>query len=1344
MDKQNISQTGITKEIFTNRLFDANAFNIDFVLESEQYCDDINKIVLDFKEKFAESISGMDTWGRSEATVFSRTVAPLLRFLGWSYRQKEAGTVQDRSEYDFFLLRTDAVSESGRHRSGASKFPKGSVVLLEVISADREPDTGRLRPEDNPSARLGEYLAREGLDQGFLCNGREIRLVDTGGASSGGRYVGVDLPALATIGTLRDWRLFHLLFARKHRSEKPKSLKAIRGDRGETPGTVFEYLTRLDRQQKNRSQRELRDAIYGTGGRPSMIELVGKALYRAVPDRGEQPDLADIFANARTFAFRLLFLAFFESRYMNSPQLPGKCGYGALSLMGTFERCERLSVTHQDEYSLWKELQSLFRTIDRGDPSVFIPPFSGGLFSDENAPMLSWPHVLKNSEIVKILNILFKYEYKIRDYSVLPATQLGMIYEGLIGFEFRIARETIWYIEYKNIGKDREDGYFNDFEYKQIKSQKEVKFIRETEYKKGDLYFVSNANSRKTTASYYTPPSLSAPLVKRAIDHTLDHLDRDESILDVRILDSACGSGHLLIEALNYLTNRALARIGDDTRLNEALGEEKRRVADEFVQQGLLDRAEELDVDETAILKRILLERNIYGVDIQKFSVELTCLSLWIETFILGVPFSSLEYHIKQGNTLMGCDRSRFERALTDSENKFLLFKEKFKHKRETLSEIYTILSSSHNTPICDIPHSKQIHKQKILPIIEEMNLFFDCLTMNDLKKINGEHTLPYSEQFESIYGAVHESKNPKHGQKIIEQIRQYKLKYFFFNWELEYPEVFAHGKNSGFHVIIGNPPWDKTKFTDTDFFSQYRSKFRKLKYSQKDKIKSDLLINHEIARKYEAEQNTIKLTNEYYKKTYPKNTGSGDGNLFRFFVEKNLSLLRSGGTLNYILPTGFMTEDGSEVLRKYALETHHILAFDGFENRKGLFPDINSRYKFGLLQIEKSVPADTDMAPEKKITRCRFMLTDPTDLADEKTAFDYSLRDVQLLSADHWAFLEVGHGRTDLDILTKLYGKFPPLSPSWIDFRSEFHDTSAKIIFKEYRDEGDVPLYKGACIWQYDSQYWKRTGRKENMPRYWLNINEFDNYLKDTEISRLISEVYEQLNTKDAEKTKEKYVLDALQLSSRDELAKFIQPDRNYFRLGFRDVASDTDERTLIASIIPPDIGAQNTIIMSIPKKYKFYNNSISVETCSLRKLFFVQAVFNSLVLDWILRFSVAIHVNKTYLMRLPVPQPTEKELTTNPLYDELVKNSLLLSCFNNKDAFSPLLKDFDLEEKDIPSRDMKAMEMRARNDVLVASLYGITQEEMTHILTGFPVLANKCPEYTFSVPIMLRDFYI
>ena len=156
-----------------------------------------------------------------------------------------------------------------------------------------------------------------------------------------------------------------------------------------------------------------------------------------------------------------------------------------------------------------------------------------------------------------------------------------------------------------------------------------------------------------------------------------------------------------------------------------------------------------------------------------------------------------------------------------------------------------------------------------------------------------------------------------------------------------------------GFDIIVGNPPWDKTKFADTDFFPQYHSNYRSLKNTEKAAVQKTpagkrahpgRLPDH-AARHGSRQRRTTKTAS-------PLNKGAGDGNLFRLFVERNLGLLAPGGSLNYVLPSALLFEEGSTALRKHIFTHCHMPFFYSFENNKGIFPDVHRSYKFALMQV--------------------------------------------------------------------------------------------------------------------------------------------------------------------------------------------------------------------------------------------------------------------------------------------------------------------------------------------------------------------------------------------------------
>lgn len=169
-----------------------------------------------------------------------------------------------------------------------------------------------------------------------------------------------------------------------------------------------------------------------------------------------------------------------------------------------------------------------------------------------------------------------------------------------------------------------------------------------------------------------------------------------------------------------------------------------------------------------------------------------------------------------------------------------------------------------------------------------------------------------------------------------------------------------------------------------------------------------------------------------------------------------------------------------------------------------------------------------------------------------------------------------------------------------------------------------------------------------------------------------------------------------------------------------------------LTFGLLPKNVGVGNTINISIPKAYvRNAEGSVTVQAISPLRLLLAMAWFNSLPVDWLARFMVQIHISKTYLYRLPVPQPTDAEIRANPDYAQLAKNALLLSLAASWDDFAELAPLFKVQRSSVPATAKARDQLRAENDKTVARLYGITGAELAHLLRSFKGLAAKRPEY-------------
>ncbi len=745
-----------------------------------------------------------------------------------------------------------------------------------------------------------------------------------------------------------------------------------------------------------------------------------------------------------------------------------------------------------------------------------------------------------------------------------------------------------------------------------------------------------------------------------------------------KILDNACGSGHFLVGVLNAITHIVLSDFDHFTNLKELYEEEK-----ENILNYIKDFVQDYEVDESDILKRLLLKRIIYGVDLNPFSIELTKLSLWIDSFIFGTPLSFIEHHIKCGNALINSNLSDFKDLI--KQNSSNLFTNSITQEFEILQEVFEKLDNLKDTNEEQIKQSKQIYQNEITPKLNKLNLYLNYI--NTLHFVNKEEL--------QILKALSQDdiQNLSQNEQAKNIISKYQKEFNFFNYELEFPEITENQVFKGFDIIIGNPPWDKTKFSDSDFFPQYKSDYRSLIASKKKEIQDNLLAKDYIKQNYEKQKAYINDLNEYYKKAYPLNKGSGDGNLFRLFVEKNLSLLKQDGNLAYVLPSALMFEDGSLILRKEILENKTLEYFYSFENNKAIFIDVHRSYKFALMLIKNTQANHTH-----KI-KMMFYKTDINSLKNKDEILTLNLKDIKKLSPTHLALMEL-KDKQALEILRKSYNAFQNLSFDYIDFRRELDMTNDKDLFIEEFREGLLPLYEGKMIHQFDANFSQAT--------YFLEKAKFDERLKSKELYRAKKATGKELNP------------------------KLIKYDREFFRLGYRKIASDTNERTLIASLLPKNCGGADSTYSNIPKQYVLKDDVICMDIVPYERILFVLALFNSLVVDFIIRNMVQINVSKSYLERIPLPQPSDEEIQNNEIYKTLAKNALLLQLYNDQNHhFDELKQEFNIKNEEIPKTKKAYDILRAKNDLLVKELYGLSDDEFSYMISTFKVLNEKQSEY-------------
>ena len=711
----------------------------------------------------------------------------------------------------------------------------------------------------------------------------------------------------------------------------------------------------------------------------------------------------------------------------------------------------------------------------------------------------------------------------------------------------------------------------------------------------GEWYLVRWGGTRKGSGSFYTRPGLAVPTVQRTLrplaydppagaDGEPDTLAPQaswaprppEQILDLTVCDPACGSGTFPLAALRFLTDALYASLQHYQRIEldgvrslvRLLGNhdderpEQERLADELIPCRPDD--DDFEPRLKAVLRRHVVERCIYAVDLDPLAVELCRLSLWIETMDRTLPFGFLDHKVKCGNSLIGAWFDQFQHypvmawknreggdknhsngvhfakgarsavikafvkeRLTPDLKLFLhgrdLFQEDLLQKASTAhDDALAVLAEMHALPVQDAAERARRYREDLLgssawrALKEAMDLWCACWfwPADEIACAPLPSTLASPTDETSRVAA-----------RVAAEMR-------FFHWELEFPDVFRKS-GSGFHAILGNPPWDIAKPNSMEFFSGidplYRSYGKQeavrrqaayfedaavehdwLEYNARFRAQSNLTSHvaspcgdpddnaksqdrFSISRGYENQElharwrQARRRTTGFGDSDHPfRRQGSADLNLYKLFLEAAHALLKPAGRLGFVVPSGLYSDHGTGALRRLFLDQCRWEWLFGIENRDKIFP-IDSRFKFNPIVVQKGGTTEA--------IRTAFMRRslDDWERADELST-SYTRAQVERFSPRSRAILEIQSQR-DLEILEKIYANSVLLGDQgpngWgIRYAREFDMTNDSRLFpprpqweaKGYRPDEYSRWLLGD--WRPIEQLWDEMGVDPSKPQ--------------------------------------------------------------------------------------------------------------------------------------------------------------------------------------------------------------------------------------------------------------------
>lgn len=824
----------------------------------------------------------------NEAQTEAEFIQPVLELLGWSYTvQAKSNRGGQISRPDYALFLDGAAKEEATPFQGQDDAFFGRAAAVgeakqwqRPLSQSGQGGGAAWKGDRNPSHQMVGYLVGSRVAWGILTNGQEWRLYSREVSSVASEFYTVDLAEIFgapdTVGA--DPRVRPQDGQAQRPVPTPEQLDAFkrwwlffRRDAFVADAQGQNFVERVHSGSATYA-RQISDKLKEIVFEEVMPAIAGGFVAYRRNETGVQAeseaDLRRIYAASLSLLYKLLFLLYGEARSL----LPMEnAGYRYESLTRMARRFAEWrdqqhpisAATHATrEYD---QLRALFHRIDRGDPSLAIPRYNGGLFDPhkpDNAFLES--HKLSDRAVAEAVDLLVRDRGEPVDYAFIDVRNLGAIYEGLLENRLRVIDAAAGRVELVNDKGERKASgsyYTPDYIVKYIVEQTLEPILDERAVEfAGAMERVVDVRQR-----LQGPEGQSA---NRLLQRERERWERAarEAFLGITVCDPAMGSGHFLVNAVDYLTDGIIERMEGwrDAHpqtpqawnpLYRLIGEVRGQIVEEMAAQQI--PMDEQRLDDTALLTRLVMKRCIYGVDLNGMAVELAKLSLWLHSFTVGAPLSFLDHHLRWGNSLIGADVKTVENALNSVEIRRKVSKEAQRmaqlrgeeSRPETvaqqsgffsgpfaglldLTEMMLRVAGGADATLADVRRSAAEFadfESNLTPYKRVLDLWVS-------QYFGNSHALEFIDLYrDEVIPTLRDGRtvSPQYAA-AIEQAKELWQAKRFFHWDLEFPEVFVDlerrdwKENPGFDAVIGNPPYLSTALilqTDRGFFrSNYQS----------------------------------------------------------------------------------------------------------------------------------------------------------------------------------------------------------------------------------------------------------------------------------------------------------------------------------------------------------------------------------------------------------------------------------------------------------------------------------------------------------------------------------------
>lgn len=1114
----------------------------------------------------------------------------------------------------------------------------------------------------SPHGLVQEFLNRsEEHLWGFICNGLQLRLLRDNVSLTRPAFVEFDLQRMFSGQAYHE---FVVLWLVCHQSR-------LEGDVAEK--CLLEQWVADAADRGTRALDQLRigvETAITALGEGFLAHRTNAPLRERI--RSGDLDKRDYQRELLRLVYRLIFLLVAESReLLLRPDADATTTaryrqfYGVTRLRALAET--QRGSAHAD---LWQSLRVVMRALGSpsGEPHLGLPSLGSFLWSDSAIPALESAQ-LDNRHLLAAVRALTSVRdgkvVRSVDYRNLGAEELGSIYESLLELHPDLDVDT---------------GTF--------------------------ALTTAAGNERKTTGSYYTPTSLINELLDSALEPVLDDAvaaaDPEKALLAVTVLDPACGSGHFLIAAAHRIARRlASVRTGDG----------------------------EPSPDATRSALRDVVGRCIHGIDVNEMAVELCKVSLWMEAVEPGRPLSFLEHRIVHGNSLLGATPRVLAEGVPDDafkplegDDRATVTELKKRNKKERAERKQLTFDFGSVFELAQ-PVARAI--EDIDSIAEDDVVAKEKRWAEFVKSDERERARLAADAWCAAFVALKKQAEPvvtdrvvraiaqdpaRVPPEILQTVRSLREQYSFLHLHLAFPDVFevpkegerpeneTMGWSGGFSCVLGNPPWERVKLQEKEFFAERAPSIATAANSAaRKRLIEDLALTDpalfgsfkQAVRKAEAESHILRSSGRFPL------CGRGDVNTYSVFAEAMRSAASQVGRSGVIVPLGIATDDTTKAFFGDLVSSGSLDTLFGFENEEFLFPGVHHSTKFCALTIRGRGSRDP--------MRFAFFLRRVSDLREDGRTFSLTADDFRSINPNTLT-CPIFRTSADAELTRRIYAHSGAVlvndaiddNPWKVRLWTMFHMSNDSKLFREHPALDALPLFEGKMIYHFNHRF----GTYEGQTQAQANQGK----LPESPSSRLADPCY---------RTKPKYWVSADEVDRR-------AVGRNSWFIGWRRITNSIMERTLTAAVVPRSAVGDNLFLIEAPDS----GHALSLV-----------ALMNSMLSDYISRQKLGGTNFLFYVLKqLPFVRPCalSRNWGGDPLNEwlriralELTYTAWDLSGFGSEAGCdAPFAWD-----------DGRRQLLRAEIDAAVMHLYEVTRAEAVHVLDSFAVLAKneavECGEY-------------